>query len=229
MLRSVSQAESRKRPVPTDRRVRRTRRALQDALVALVLQHGFDSLTIDQIAERADIGRATFYLHFSDKTDLLMSITDDLVGGLVTHLATQRTNSHGSVVRATLRHVEANQEAYRVLLSGIGDGRPLDRAFELANEFGEGMISRLATERQLTMRVPLKAAARIWSGQLIAVIRWWASGTSGYTAQEMADMLVQTRFYGLSWVYGLEEGDQTLAANELGDKTDPVQTNVRTC
>jgi AcrR family transcriptional regulator len=70
-------------PRKPDRRVLRTRRQLQDALMALVLEKGYDAVTIEDITERADLGRTTFYLHYKDKDELLMqsleAVYDDLV------------------------------------------------------------------------------------------------------------------------------------------------------
>lgn len=47
-----------------DRRVRRTRRALQDSLTSLILEKGYDAVTVEDITDRADLGRTTFYLHY---------------------------------------------------------------------------------------------------------------------------------------------------------------------
>jgi AcrR family transcriptional regulator len=56
-----------------DRRVQRTRRLLQDALMALILEKGYEAVTIQDIIDRADVGRSTFYAHFLDKQQLLLS------------------------------------------------------------------------------------------------------------------------------------------------------------
>src|SRR5690242_10979296 len=62
----------------TDRRVNRTRRALKDALTDLILEKGYERVTVGDVLERADVGRSTFYAHFVDKDDLLMAILADL-------------------------------------------------------------------------------------------------------------------------------------------------------
>src|SRR3954469_23951916 len=61
-----------------DRRVRRTRRLLREALLALVLEKGYEAVTVQDVLDRADVGRATFYAHFRDKDDLLISGADEL-------------------------------------------------------------------------------------------------------------------------------------------------------
>ena len=53
-----------------DRRVRRTRRLLRDACIALILEKGYETITVEEITERADVGRTTFYMHYRDKEDV---------------------------------------------------------------------------------------------------------------------------------------------------------------
>src|SRR5690606_12454565 len=64
--------------VKVDARVRRTRRRLQDALVALVLERGYEAVTIRDVAERADVGYATFFRHYASKEALLLDLLEGL-------------------------------------------------------------------------------------------------------------------------------------------------------
>ena len=57
----------------TDRRIARTRRALRESLSSLVMERGWSAVSVQEICERADIGRSTFYLHYADKDELLLS------------------------------------------------------------------------------------------------------------------------------------------------------------
>ena len=202
-------------PPRVDRRVRRTRRALQTALVDLATQVGYEALTVESITEHADVGRATFYLHFTDKADLLTAVADDLIGELVPYLEGLHPDSHAGVVRATFEHAAEHRNAYRLLLSGAGNSHARERILTLAAEFGERMIQRNAQRRGTTLRLPLDAIARLWSGQLINAIDWWLSGTCPHGREELADILVQQRFHGLAWVYGYDPGDPRLADTEL--------------
>ena len=65
-----------------DRRTLRTRRALRDALLSLLVEKGWDDLSVQDLCDRADIGRSTFYLHFPSKEELLKGSLDDLRGAL---------------------------------------------------------------------------------------------------------------------------------------------------
>lgn len=61
-----------------DRRVQRTQQLLREALFALIQEKGFEKLSVQDIIDRANVGRATFYAHFDNKEDLLLSGFDAL-------------------------------------------------------------------------------------------------------------------------------------------------------
>ena len=62
----------------TDRRIQRTRQALRNALLQLVKEKGYDSILVEEITQRANLGRATFYLHYKDKEDLLVDVFSEI-------------------------------------------------------------------------------------------------------------------------------------------------------
>jgi len=70
-----------------DRRVRRTRRALREAMLDLMEEKGYDQVTVEELTDRADIGRTTFYLHYSAKQDLLLEQFGELLDQLVVQLS----------------------------------------------------------------------------------------------------------------------------------------------
>jgi AcrR family transcriptional regulator len=67
-----------KLPSTEDRRVKRTRRALREAMVALILERGWDGFGVQELCDRADVARSTFYVHFADKEELVGGSFDDL-------------------------------------------------------------------------------------------------------------------------------------------------------
>src|ERR1700689_2620367 len=74
------------RPDDADRRVRRTERALREAFVALVNERGYDKISVEDITERADVARATFYAHYAGKDELLTSVFSELVNDVMAQL-----------------------------------------------------------------------------------------------------------------------------------------------
>jgi AcrR family transcriptional regulator len=69
-----------------DRRKQRTRRMLRDALLALIVEKGYDDLSVQDITEKADLRRATFYLHYADKDELLATVLREIFDALVKEL-----------------------------------------------------------------------------------------------------------------------------------------------
>src|SRR5450759_3977791 len=69
-----------------DRRVRRTRDVLGDALVDLMHEKPFAAITVQQVIDRADVGRSTFYTHYRDKDDLFLSDVEDFFEAISTML-----------------------------------------------------------------------------------------------------------------------------------------------
>lgn len=65
-----------------DRRIIRSKKALRRALIDLMEEKGFDSITINDLCSAADLNRGTFYNHFTDKEDLLASFEDEIMEGI---------------------------------------------------------------------------------------------------------------------------------------------------
>ena len=96
-------------PPRPDRRVGKTRRALKEALTDLILEKGYEGVTVQDVIDRADVGRSTFYAHFIDKDDLLMAILADLdvpaptraTGNRMTPRSAGRSSCSGTSARAS--------------------------------------------------------------------------------------------------------------------------------
>ncbi|MBK8135233.1 MAG: helix-turn-helix transcriptional regulator [Chloroflexi bacterium] len=102
-----------------DRRIERTMTALRDALMALIIDKGYDAISIQDIADRANVARATFYLHFKDKDDLMFrsmrAIYEDL-------FARQQTASSWESLAddSDFQHVAQYADFYGAMLSPRG-------------------------------------------------------------------------------------------------------------
>jgi len=100
-----------------DRRVPRTRRILREALIQLIVERGWDEISILDICERANVGRSTFYTHFADKEELLLSGFEDL-RRLVRMLGCdQPAWGPMSFAQPMVAHAYDNLELFRALLN----------------------------------------------------------------------------------------------------------------
>lgn len=111
-----------------DLRIKRTQRAIKDAFYSLVEEKGFEHITVKDITERAMISRNTFYLHYTDKYDLLNRQCDDLMRTLFFKVGKQlrtvkRTDftvdGIAGIISQGIKVVDEDKECYRILLGDV--------------------------------------------------------------------------------------------------------------
>ena len=196
-----------------DRRARRTRRQLKEALFALILEKGYDSVTIEDITERADLGRTTFYLHYKDKEDLLVESIDNIASDLIAHLPPPAWNVSeppgvdGRVMDAilvTFLHAAENAQFYRVILRGEGASRANRRIHAIIRQKASELVSERMKEGALHPQVPMEVFANYFAGSLMASITWWLETDTPYPPEQMAEMFRMLFFQGGRKVLGIE-------------------------
>jgi AcrR family transcriptional regulator len=157
----------------TDRRVRRTRDALGDALITLMREKPFDAITIQDVLDLAGVSRSTFYTHFRDKDDLFLSNADDSFHHLA-NLLTLRAEESRRVapVREFFAHAASLGEFHDKL---VATGKHQD-AMELAREhFARGIEQRLAklALEPANTSVSRAAIAHLLTGAMFSLVSWW--------------------------------------------------------
>ena len=156
-----------------DARVRRTRDALGDALVALMQEKPFDTITVQDVLDRAHVSRSTFYSHYSDKDDLLMSDADEFFQALAMALSQHGDKSDRVFpVQEFFAHLSDVQPFFKAL---VKSGKYQEN-MELAREhFARGIERRLA-ELPRGQSIPsheLPAIAFAHAGALMSLLTWW--------------------------------------------------------
>ena len=181
------------RPVKTeDRRVQRTRRLLLDALLALAQERGFDDVTVQDVIDRADVGRATFYAHFSDKEDRLVAAMDPFSAQLRERQRQALRESAGSDRDAfafadeLFAHAEGHRRVFRALLGRKG-AAIVQRHFQrMQLDLVREELKALAPARAQAQDVDA-LSHQIASG-LFGLLVWWMDGRSRMTADEVSDL-----------------------------------------
>lgn len=180
---------SRAHSTTTDRRARRTRQALRAALMALIAEQGYEAVSVQQIAERADVGRATFYLHYPDKEHLLHdsieAVFEELRGQLAALDGAGMEARALQMVEQTFAHVAAHAGFYRALLSAQGVALIATRVRDLAAGFVEGEI-RAALPPGAQPATPIALLAQHTAGAMLAQLEWWLSQGSPGSPAAMA-------------------------------------------
>ncbi|MGW6117989.1 TetR/AcrR family transcriptional regulator [Nocardia sp. NPDC055165] len=192
-----------------DRRTRRTRRLLREAFVALVLERGFSGVTVEDITEAADLGRATFYTHYADKDALLDHLVTELIEEMQRRLQPLVAGSvrgfTGKPVLELFRYAAEERDAFRVVLRGAGDGRALRRFSDDRSGAAVEIFSARAAAQGVELRIDAEVLARAWVGELVATLSWWLESESTLSAEEVTDQLLNLSLRGRYWASGFDD------------------------
>ena len=178
----------------TDARVRRTRDALGDALVALMQEKPFETIAVQDVLDRAKVGRSTFYSHYSDKDDLLMSDAEEFFES-VSMLLSRRGDQSERVfpVREFFSHITEAKQFVDALVSA---GKFNDNMELARGQFARGIERRLA-ELARGRQIPADerpALAFAYAGALLALLTWWIDRGMKQSPAEMDQL-----FHKLVW------------------------------
>jgi AcrR family transcriptional regulator len=179
-----------------DRRVLRTRDTLGDALVELIQEKAFDEITVQEVLDRAGVGRSTFYAHYRDKDDLFLSDVEDFLG-LLSTLLTRRGVSVERVAPVTelFAHIS---DARAFVTALVSSGKMKDVV-----ELGQGFFARSIEERLLLAQVEmepaqLKAHAHALAGALFSLLSWWVDHGMVESPQAMDALFHRMVWNGLT-------------------------------
>lgn len=177
-----------------DRRSQRTRLALGDALVALMMERGYDAISIKDIIDHANVGRSTFYSHFADKDELFASQMERVVSVLSQHIP--QNLSEGNPFFPSLglfQHIQEQWKLYKILSwdSGV---EVLTRS--LQKSLSEVIEQRLSSNGQ-TYEVPIPVIANFLSGSFLSLVKWWLDNKMTYSPEQMDEMFRRLAFSGM--------------------------------
>lgn len=176
-----------------DLRVRRTQKFLWEALMSLMTEQDFESITVTAICERAMVHRTTFYKHYEDKYGLLYNgIQDELTAHLEAFdsavdqpLEMDEEPDMTARIVTSFEHVLKRERFYRLMFTGDGFGKfnTLLRK-SLADRFERRLIRE---EKQLSPRIALHA--QIHAAMMVTIVAWWLENDCAYSPVEMAELL----------------------------------------
>lgn len=194
-----------------DRRVNRTRRQLRNALMELILERGYNAVTVEDITDRADLGRTTFYLHFHDKEELLIESLEAIAEDLRAQVelqAAQRVEQgllHMNPVGIVFRHVAENRNLYRIILKGEGSHLASDRIRDIIEEaavgFFEHHMSGLVKEPP---EVPQGLVSGYFATAMLGFLNLWLEKELPYNGDQAADYFMILFFRGAAQMLNLD-------------------------
>lgn len=178
-----------------DRRSERTRQAISDAFVELLMEKGYDGISITDIIERANIGRSTFYFHYADKDELFAGQMNRLLDLLTQHIPEELSAGNPFFPSLGLfQHIKQQSKLYRMLAWGSG----VDVLTKhLQKSMSEVMEQRLKSTAQ-TYDVPIPVIANFLSGSFLSLVRWWLdTNKMSYSPEQMDEMFLKLALPGI--------------------------------
>jgi AcrR family transcriptional regulator len=188
-----------------DRRSQRTQQALMEALIALLAVKRYDEISVNDIVNRANVGRATFYAHYQAKDDLLKSGFERALDMLIHHISFGEADQ-GLRLDTTLffRHAQGHYEIYRTLVWGSGfDVLTKDGHATLSAKFQESFTRFLSGRPEPS--IPLAVVSYSMAGTLLILLKWWLDNKMPYSPEYMDEIFQRLVMSSARNILGLTE------------------------
>ncbi|MCU0479774.1 MAG: TetR/AcrR family transcriptional regulator [Anaerolineae bacterium] len=199
-----------------DLRVKRTEKALRNALMSLVGKKGYDAITIQDIVDEAETSRVTFYRHYRDKNELLNACLDTIYDELIQCLepcSLVNLNPEKPPILILYKYLEQNLDLYRAILNSQGSAAIHKRIRDyLAQAVYHEIVEEL-TMRQLLNKTPIPiqlVSLQVAVGEL-GLVLWWMDNPTAYSAEYMAQVSHRMNFWGVLEGLGIRQTPTPLA------------------
>lgn len=199
------------------RRVARTRAAIEDAFVQLVLERGYDKVAVEDITDRADLARATFYAHYPNKQAVQFSVFNRLTDDLVQRITTQGgpwNVIHRDAIQAAYKQAAEMPDLYRACLS---DPRSRQAHLSTLSRYAEQNFRDRLTALGNQPRVPVPVMARAFVGAHVAILEAWLAGELDGDVEELASTALDLLIYGTAWAHGVRLDEPGNSAGHPAD------------
>jgi len=187
-----------------DRRIEKTRTAIYQALSDLLQEKKYANITIQEIIDRANVGRTTFYQHFTDKDTLLSSSIENIFEVLSGHLTEQVPPEHESrliPVAELFTHIQENSR----LINGILMSDSGELLFDKFKSYWSikiepYLLAHLPKGKQ--PKVPIDMLTNYVTSTLIELLKCWNKSEDKYTPEQMEQYFFALILPSISSVLG---------------------------
>jgi AcrR family transcriptional regulator len=177
------------KPRAVDPRIQRTQQLLRAALMSLIQEKGYESLSVQNIIDRARVGRATFYAHFDSKDDLLASGIEELRTSLregqrralASATADERLFAFS---RELFVHADEHRTVFRAMVGKRSGGVVQQLLHKMLVDLVREEVKLMLPVRRST-DTPGEAMAQFIGGGLFGLLIWWANGTRRLPVNEV--------------------------------------------
>jgi AcrR family transcriptional regulator len=171
-----------------DRRSKRSEQALIDALIELMAVKTYDSISIKEIVEKANVGRSTFYAHYQTKDDLVKSGFERILDGTLQHMVLSKDERNLMVDTTMLfQHAQGHYHLFKTLMWGSGFEILTKDELNILNEKMRQRLSQFfPDENKLT--IPVNVLSIFLSGNLLILLKWWLDNKMPFPPEKMNDI-----------------------------------------
>jgi AcrR family transcriptional regulator len=169
-----------------DRRVRRTKDLLRGALLSLIKEKGYERITVQEIIDRADVGRSTFYAHFRDKEDLLVYGLEELREPFTSATGgnSRRQGTDASPSLTVFEHFATYHDVWKAMAGRRGAEVFVRYLHEFLTELVRDQFRARAPHGPT--QVPVDALVEFAVSTLLGLgMRWWQLGEAPYSARDV--------------------------------------------
>ena len=182
-------------PRKDDRRIQRTRKLLRESMLQLILEQGYDDISIQDVTDKANLGRATFYLHYREKDDLLADVMrlqfEEFVSVAPPIISPKTKTLDPKRIQQLFDFAESRYDLFRIMMIGKGS-MVASRYLQQAIRDGyKRDIDRMQEQYGIVPIIPRDFIENYYAGALISLIFWWLDNEMPYTSEEMADMYLK--------------------------------------
>lgn len=170
-----------------DRRVGRTRRLLKEALFELIRERGYEKVSIRDIAERADVGRSTFYTHFASKEDLLFDGFDEWLLSRADAEAEAGAGADRVRFRFSLpflHHIGQSRHFFRAFLGSAAGARIRRKTLEILAQIVRRELDRMEPEHDEDSRAR-EPRVQLIVGAFMGLTAWWVDDACRLPVEEV--------------------------------------------
>ncbi len=175
-----------------DRRSQRTRHLLSAALVELIREKDYGTITVSDIIERANIGRSTFYAHFRDKDDLFVSEMDRVIEVLSQTIPGQEEMPFFPSL-GLFQHVGEEYELYKALVWTPGIDLLIKHMQKSLSQRIEQGLEKSGREYE----IPLPILSSFIAGNFLTLLKWWLENKRVYSPEQMDEMFQHLTMPGI--------------------------------
>lgn len=176
-----------------DRRSQRTRHLLGAALVELIREKGYHTITVSDIIDRANVGRSTFYAHYHDKDALFVGEMDRVIEVLSQRIPGQEEIPFFPSLEL-FRHVGEEYELYKALVWSPG----IDLLIKHMQKTLSARIEQGFQESGREFEVPIPILANFIAGSFLTLLKWWLENKMFYSPEQMNDFFKKLTLRGIN-------------------------------